>query len=288
MKQDPRRTAFRDLLQGDKATQMVSVFDPISARMAQDLGFECGLMGGSLVSTLLLGAPDVILLTLTELAGQVTRSARVSTVPILVDADHGYGNALNVRRSVEELDRAGAAAVKIEDTVLPRAFGSPAAQSLLPVDEAAGKMRAAVRAREGSDLVVVGRTNALTIAGVQEAIARFRMIEDCGVDALFIPAVGTREELDAIAAAVRLPLILGTATGELVDPDYLASRGVRLWAGGHQTFSIAIHALYNAMRQLREGMRNDELQGVAPRELMDKLTRLESYEAQVAEFMQPR
>jgi carboxyvinyl-carboxyphosphonate phosphorylmutase len=267
---------------------MASVFDPLSARMAQDLGFGAGLMGGSLVSAVVLGAPDILLLTLTELADHVARTARACAVPILVDADHGYGNALNVMRTVQELDRAGAAAVKIEDTALPRPFGSPGGQQLLSIAEAEGKIRAALRAREGSDLVVIGRTNAVGIAGLDEGIARLRLMESWGIDALFLPSLESRRDLDAIAQAVHLPIILGTAGGELVDPAYLASRRVRLWSGGHQGFSIAVNALYQAMRQLREGRRNDELQGVAPKALLDKLLRSADHEADARDFLQVR
>src|SRR5258706_1838965 len=114
---------------------MASVYDPISARIAQTLGCEAGLMGGSLASLAVLGAPDLIVITLTELAEQVRRSTRVSKVPLVIDGDHGYGNALNVMRTIEELDTAGAAAVSIEDTLLPRPFDSSENARLIPLEE---------------------------------------------------------------------------------------------------------------------------------------------------------
>ncbi len=285
MKEDQGRARFRALLNGSGSSAMASIFDPLSARIAEELGFEAGLMGGSLVSQVLLAAPDVTVLTLTELADHVARCARVSSVPILVDADHGYGNALNVMRTIEELDRAGAAAVKVEDTLLPRAYGATEAQALLSFEEAQGKMRAAVRARGTSDLVVVGRTNALAISGADEAGRRLGMFESAGVDALFIPTAGSREELDRICEAISLPLILGTATGDLADSAYLASRKVRLWSGGHQAFGIALKALHDAMSALRRGTRNDELLGVAPKELVARVMRVAAYDEATREFL---
>jgi carboxyvinyl-carboxyphosphonate phosphorylmutase len=120
---------------------------------------------------------------------------------------------------------------------------------------------------------------------VEEAIKRFKMFEAVGVDALFLPTVNSREELDTIASAVRLPVILGTAHGALADSAYLASRNVRLWSGGHQSFGAAMKALCDAMSELRRGTRNDALTGIAPRTLVDKVLRTAAYEAATREFL---
>src|ERR671912_1119623 len=117
------RQRFRAVLAGNECVHPGSVFDPISARIAEDLGFEVGMLGGSVASMVVLGAPDLFVLTLSELAEQVRRICRAGTLPVLVDADHGYGNALNVMRTVEELETAGLAGLTIEDTELPRTFG---------------------------------------------------------------------------------------------------------------------------------------------------------------------
>ena len=264
---------------------MASVFDPISSRIAETLGFEAALMGGSLVSHVVLGAPDVIVLTLTELAEQVHRCTRVSSVPLLIDGDHGYGNALNVMRTVEELHFAGAAAVMIEDTLLPRPFGPDDAPKLIPMDESIGKMKAAVRARGDSDLLIFGRTGAATIATIDEAIARFRAFESTGVDALFIPSVRTREELDRIASAVSLPLVAGGVAEPVADPEYLASRGVRMWSGGHQVFAVGVNALFEAMKSVREGLYPARLPGIASNALLDTVTGATGYKQRTHEFM---
>src|SRR5439155_6961606 len=118
-----RRKRYRQVLEGNVCVHPASVFDAMSARMAQSLGFEVGMFAGSIGSGTVLGAPDLVVLTLTEFADQIHRIARGSDLPLMVDADHGYGNALNVMRTVEELETSGVAALTIEDTVLPIPFG---------------------------------------------------------------------------------------------------------------------------------------------------------------------
>src|SRR5204862_8020538 len=139
----PRREKMRALLAGTRCVHPGSVFDAISARIAEDLGFEIGMFAGSVASLAVLGAPDLIVLTLTEFAEQAYRINRAGNLPLLVDADHGYGNALNAKRTVEELETAGVSALTIEDTVLPRTFGE-AKQALTSIEEGVGKMKAAL------------------------------------------------------------------------------------------------------------------------------------------------
>src|SRR6202046_625585 len=136
-----RREALRAILSRPSCVRPGSVYDATSIRIAQDLGFELGMFGGSVASLAVLGDPDVTLITLTELAEQMRRMSRAAALPVLVDADHGYGNALNVRRTVEELEAAGAAGLTIEDTLLPQAFGQTKPQLISP-QEGGGKQKA--------------------------------------------------------------------------------------------------------------------------------------------------
>src|ERR1700748_3427765 len=138
-----RRERFRERPAGNQCIHPGSVYDPISARIAEELGFEVGMFAGSIASFTVLGAPDLIVLTLTEFAQQAYRINRAGKLPLLVDADHGYGNALNVMRTVQELETAGVAGIMIEDTVLPRTFGEKK-PSLISLEEGVGKMRAAL------------------------------------------------------------------------------------------------------------------------------------------------
>src|SRR2546425_6844554 len=198
-----RRDALRLILTGSRCIRPGSVYDPISIRIAEDLGFEVGMFGGSVASRVVLGDPDIALITLTELAEQMRRMSRASTLPVLVDAGHGYGNALNVRRTVQELEAAGVAGLTIEDTLLPQAFGQSGTQ-LIPLEEGVGKMKAALDGRGDPSLVVMGRTGAVSVSGLDDAIARAKAYEATGVDALFFTGIRNREELEAISAATSL------------------------------------------------------------------------------------
>ena len=182
-----RRERYRAVLAGDQCVHPASVFDPISARIAEDLGFEVGMLAGSIASFTVLGAPDIIVLTLTEFAQQIHRICRASTLSLMVDADHGYGNALNVKRTVEELESAGVSALTIEDTVLPRQFGT-GETALISIEEGVGKMKAALSGRQDPSLVVAGRSSALSVTGVEDAIRRTKAYEAAGVDAVLARA----------------------------------------------------------------------------------------------------
>src|ERR1043165_4063396 len=164
-----RREALRAILGGNACVHPGSVYDATSIRIAQDLGFPLGMFGGSVASLAVLGDPDITLITLTELCEQMRRMSRAAELPVLVDADHGYGNALNVRRTVQELEAAGAGGLTIEDTLLPQAFGQAKTQ-LVSLDEGIGKMQAALEARSDPSLVIIGRTGAASVTSVDDAI----------------------------------------------------------------------------------------------------------------------
>ncbi len=279
-----RRERFRAALAGDQCIHPGSVFDPISARIAEELGFEVGMFAGSIASFTVLGAPDLIVLTLSEFAAQAYRINRAGKLPLLVDADHGYGNALNVMRTVQELETVGVAAMCIEDTLLPRAYGEKK-PSLISLDEGVGKMRAAIAAREDPSFVIVGRTSAAAINGTDDVLRRAKAYEAAGVDALFFAGGMTRQQLDAISDTVKLPLMLGGSGRELQDRDYLASRRVRIALQGHQPFSAAVQAVYDTLKALREGTKPSDLQGIASAETMRRVTRDGDYKSWTERFL---
>jgi carboxyvinyl-carboxyphosphonate phosphorylmutase len=267
-----RREALRSILSGSECVRPGSVYDAISIRIAADLGFEIGMFGGSVASLAILGDPDVALITLTELAEQVRRMSRAAALPVLVDADHGYGNALNVRRTIEELEAAGAAGITIEDTWLPQAFGQSGTQ-LISLEEGVGKMRAALDGRNDPSLVVIGRTGAASITSVEDAIARARAYEATGIDALFFTGIKKPAELEAIAKSTKLPIVLGGAPEEMSDLRYLADQRVRIALQGHAPFAAATRAVHDTLKALREGQSPKALMGLASAELMGRLTR---------------
>ena len=201
-----RREKLRSILTGSTCIRPGSVYDAISIRIAEDLGFELGMFGGSVASLAVLGDPDIALITLTELAEQMRRMSRAAALPVLVDADHGYGNALNVRRTVQELEAAGAAGLTIEDTLLPQAFGEAKTQ-LISLEEGVGKMKAALDGRGDPSLVIIGRTGAVSITSTRRCDPRAKAYEATGVDALFFTGIKiarrARGDLGRHAAADR-------------------------------------------------------------------------------------
>ena len=279
-----RREVLRAILKGSACIRPGSVYDATSIRIAEDLGFEIGMFGGSVASLAVLGDPDIALITLTELAEQMRRMSRAAALPVLVDADHGYGNALNVRRTVEELETAGAAGLTIEDTLLPQAFGQAKTQ-LISLEEGVGKMKAAVDARGDQALVIVGRTGAVSISGLDDTIARAKAYEKTGVDALFFTGIKARAELEAIAAATTLPIVLGGAQEDMSDRNYLAGQRVRIALQGHAPFAAATQAVYETLKALRDGLSPKHLKGLASSELTGRVTRDADVKARGAEFL---
>ncbi|MGH6766638.1 MAG: isocitrate lyase/PEP mutase family protein, partial [Bradyrhizobium sp.] len=230
------------------------------------------------------GDPDVALITLTELAEQMRRMSRAAALPVLVDADHGYGNALNVRRTVQELEAAGAAGLTIEDTLLPQAFGQTRVQ-LIPLEEGVGKMKAAVDGRGDPALVIMARTGAASVSGIEDAMARAKAYEATGVDALFFTGLKSRAELEAVAAATRLPIVLGGFPEELVECDYLAAQRVRIALQGHAPFAAATQAVYQTLKALRDGESPKNLKGLASSELTGRVTRDAAMKERGADFL---
>jgi carboxyvinyl-carboxyphosphonate phosphorylmutase len=279
-----RRERYRETIGGSACIHPGSVYDAISARIAEEIGFEIGMFAGSIGSFSVLGAPDLIVLTLTEFAEQAYRINRAGKLPLMVDADHGYGNALNVMRTVQELETAGVAALMIEDTLLPRAFGEKK-PTVIPIEEGIGKMKAALAAREDKALTVIGRTSSPSITGLADGIKRLKAYEATGVDAVFIAGGLTRSDLDAIAAEIKVPIMLGGVTPDLQDKAYLASRGVRVALQGHQPFSAAVKATYDTLKALRDGVMPKDLTGVASAEMMARVTREGDYKTWTEKFL---
>jgi carboxyvinyl-carboxyphosphonate phosphorylmutase len=279
-----RRENLRAILSGSACIRPGSVYDAISIRVAEDLGFEVGMFGGSVASLAVLGDPDITLITLTELAEQMRRMSRAAALPVLVDADHGYGNALNVRRTVEELETAGAAGLTIEDTLLPQAFGQARTQ-LISLEEGVGKMKAALDARGDPSLVIIGRTAAASVTSVDDAIVRAKAYQATGVDALFFTGVKTRADLEAIAAATTLPIVLGGPTEEMADWDFLRCQRVRIAVQGHAPIAAATQAVFETLKAVREGAAPKQLQGLASSELMKRVTRDAATKQRGADFL---
>ena len=279
-----RREKLRSILSGGTCVHPGSVYDAISIRIAEDLGFPLGMFGGSVASLAVLGDPDITLITLTELAEQMRRMSRAAALPVLVDADHGYGNALNVRRTVQELETAGAAGLTIEDTLLPAGFGEAKTQ-LISLEEGVGKMKAAIDGRGDPSLVIMGRTGAASITSIEDAIRRARAYEATGVDALFFTGIKSRAELEAIVSATRLPIVLGGAPEELNVLEYLAGQRVRIALQGHAPIAAATQAVYETQKALRDGTAPKNLKGLPSSDLTSRVTREADVKARSADVL---
>ncbi len=277
-----RRMRFRDYLTRDGCVRPASVFDAMSARLAEAAGFEIGMLAGSIASAVAIGAPDWTLITLTEFADQARRITRASDISLMVDADHGYGNALNVMRTVEEMENAGVSALTIEDTVLPTPFASGPDQQLISIEEMTGKLKAALKARQDKSLVIIGRS----IAGPDSVEERARAYADQGVDALFFTGVSTISQLERIHKETSLPLLTGSRAPELDDLDRMASAGVRIAQKGHLPIRAAMKALLDTYKAQKSGLGGAELKdALASEETMNIALGQDSYDQWKREFL---
>ncbi len=284
MNHTEQRKRLRAILAGTQCLSPASVYDALSARVAQAVGYRIGMLAGSTASSTTLAAPDLIVLTLTEFADQVRRIMRACHLSLIVDADHGYGNALNAMRSVQELEHAGVSAMSIEDTVLPTPFGQTK-ETMTSIAEGVGKLRAAVAGRTDPSLIIAGRTSALKIEGLDSVLARVKAYSETGVDAIFIVGLEKLDQLDAIQAATKLPIIIGSAPASLKREE-LAARGARIVLQGHQPVAAAVKALHACYSHLFNGGAPADLKAtIASAEEMEKVTAGENYQKWQRDFL---
>lgn len=281
-----QRNKLRAVLKGSQCVSPASVFDPLSARVAESVGYEIGMLAGSVASNTTLAAPDLIVLTLTELAEQIRRIMRVSRLGLFVDADHGYGNALSVMRTIQELEHAGVSGMSIEDTALPLRFRQPeGSDELISTEEMVGKLRAAVAARTDPSLVIAGRTAALKAEGTEAAVARARAYAATGVDAIFVVGVESLDQVAAIHEAARLPVIVGSAPASLKREDF-ATRGARILLQGHLPVAAAVKALHETYSHLYGGGAPADLKSrVASAQEMERLVFGDDYRKWQREYL---
>lgn len=278
MSHSKQRRQARAILGGTECLSPASVFDPLSARVAEMVGYRLGLLSGSVASSTSLASPDLVVLTLTEFAEQIRRIMRASSLSLVVDADHGYGNALNVMRTVEELEHAGVSVLGIEDTALPARFGrTEKGNELVSIEEMTGKLRAALAARRDPQLVIAARAAGVRVEGIERTVARVKAYAATGVDAIFIVEADKLEQIEAVHAAVDLPLIVGSGAPAL-KREALAKFGGRILLQGHQSVAAAVEALHDVYTHLHNGGDPADLKTkVASGEKMDRLVRGEEH-----------
>ena len=258
---------------------MPGVFDALSAKIAARAGFEVIFITGYSLSATLLGEPDFGLLTQTEVVSAAQRICSVVDTPVIVDADTGYGNAINVIRTVHDLIRAGAAGMFLEDQIWPKRCGHMKGKQVIPLDEQLKKLRAAIEARNDHDFYIVARTDARQALGLAEAIARGIAFKEAGADAVFVEAPENKEEMKEIASHVPGPLVanmLERGVTPLMDPQELKDLGFDLivWPLA-PLYSIAksLTDVYSTLR--REGSTTKILDRLMPFDEFNEIVGLE-------------
>jgi 2,3-dimethylmalate lyase len=223
---------LRGLLNSGRTIVAPGAFDPLAARLVEEAGFAAVYMTGFGTSAALLGRPDVGLLTMTEMADNAGRIAACVDIPVIADADTGYGNPLNVIRTVGAYEAAGVAGIHIEDQVAPKKCGHMEGKLVISAEETAQKVMAAVDARTDPDFVIIARTDARAVEGLERALDRARRYRDAGADALFLEALVSEAEIEAAARAFPdVPLLFNWAEGGKTPPvglDRLTALGYRI------------------------------------------------------------
>ena len=282
-----QRERFRAALAGDTCVYPANVFDPISARIAEIAGYELAMLSGSVAAAVALAVPDLVLISLKEMTDQVRAICRATDLSVFVDADHGYGNALNVMRTVEELEDAGAAALTIEDVDMPQRFGKER-PGLISLEEMLGKLKAALAARKDPSLIIIARTSALGYEEPEVALGRIKAYTAAGVDGLFLAgAPRGRDDVAAVHEASPLPLMLARTPPPLRDdPAFLKANNVRIGLEGWQPFLASIKAVHDTMVHLKGGRKIEELEGQqAAEELLGQVTRRDQFSQRQRDYL---
>ena len=247
---------LRALLDSGQTIVAPGAFDPLSARLVEEAGFPAVYMTGFGTSAALIGRPDVGLLTMTEMAGNAGRIAACVDIPVIADADTGYGNPLNVIRTVGAYEAAGVAGIHIEDQVAPKKCGHMEGKLVIPAEEMAEKVRAAVQARAQPDFVIIARTDARAPEGLERALQRARMYREAGADALFIEALTSEAEArEAIRAFPGVPLLFNWAEGGKTPPislDRVQELGYRIVIFPISTLLAATGAMRRILREIAQ------------------------------------
>ena len=256
-------TRLRELLARPGAVMAPGVADALNAKLVTRHGFEAIYMTGAGTTAVRLGMPDVGLLTMTEMIDNAARIADASGLPLIADADTGYGGVLNVRRTIQGYERAGAAAVHIEDQVIPKRCGHLAGKQLVPVEEMTAKLRAAADARVDADFVLIARTDAVAVEGFDAALERAARYREAGADVLFIEAPNA-EQLPKIAPRLKAPLLYNMATSgktPFLPKDEIERLGFKLIIYPNWVMLAAIRAASEVLATLKA---TGSIAGIAP------------------------
>jgi carboxyvinyl-carboxyphosphonate phosphorylmutase len=249
------RRSLSELLASGEMVLAPGCYDALGARLIEEAGFEAAYMTGFGTAAARLGRPDVGLLTLTEMTDNARRIAQAVEIPVIADADTGYGNPINVIRTIREYEAAGVCAVHIEDQVMPKKCGHMEGKALIAAGEMVAKVQAAVAARRSPEFLIIARTDARAVEGLDAAIERGRRYREAGADVLFIEAPQSVAEIEAVAAAFDdVPLLFNYAEGgktPAVSHEHLRRLGFRLVIFPISTLLVATAAIRAALERIK-------------------------------------
>lgn len=250
-----KTTQLRRLLEGREIVVAPGAFNAFSARIIEQAGFPAVYMTGYGASADLLGAPDYGLLTLTEMANHAARLAQAINVPLIADGDTGYGNPINVRRTIQEYEKAGVAAIHLEDQVMPKRCGHMEGKQVVEAKEWLKKIEAAAETRQDPDFIIIARTDARAIFGLDEAIKRGRDAVKAGADMVFVEAPQSIDELKKVAESIDAPVMANMiehGKTPLLSVQELQALGYKLVIYPLATLYMATAAVREAARVLKE------------------------------------
>lgn len=263
-----------EMLAGPEPVLAPGAYDALSARLAEQAGFEAVYMTGFGTSASLLGRPDIGLLTFSEMLDNARRIVQAVEVPVIADADNGYGNPINVIRTVQEYEAAGVSAVHIEDQVMPKKCGHMEGKEVISASEMVEKVHAAVEARHSEQFVIIARTDARAVEGMEGALERARLYREAGADVLFVEAPQSEEEIAAVAEAFpEVPLLFNWVEGGKTPPVSLE----RLKELGFRLIIFPVSALLAATRSIREALAKIHADGSPISIIEDRLLPFEEF-----------
>ncbi|MBI3990453.1 MAG: isocitrate lyase/PEP mutase family protein [candidate division NC10 bacterium] len=252
-----------------------AAYDMVSAKLIEEVGFEAVYLSGYGQAASHLGMPDAGLMSFPEVLERVRHMVNAVKIPVIADADTGYGGVLNVRRTVREFEQAGAAAIQLEDQEWPKKCGHTPGRKVIGAEEMAAKIEAAVEARQSDDLLIIARTDARGVIGLDEAIRRGRLYEKAGADLLFIESPQTVEELKIVGQSFRVPLMANMVDGgltPLLPAKALEALGFKMVAYAVTLLLAAAHAVREVLRHLKVTSSTEGLTGrLMPFQEFDRL-----------------
>ena len=257
---------LRETLAKRSALIVPGAGNALAARVIADLGFEAVYLSGAGLTNTLLGLPDLAFVSLPELVQNTAAVSEVVDLPLLVDADTGFGNAINVRQTVRALERAGASVIQLEDQMSPKKCGHFSGKSVIDIEEMCGKVKAAVDGRRSADTLIMARTDARAVEGFDSAVARAKLYRNAGADILFVEAPESIEELAALPRLISAPLLINIVVGgktPILGREELARMGYALVLYANVALQAAIMGMQSALRELQSKGRMDESGPVA-------------------------